>query len=438
MVIIDLGVVSDPEPEPASSRPSTPRTRRLIAAGLCLVLAGALLGASARPVRDALPEVRLPMGPTDSFYLAGERIYLVGPETQAYGPMERTISAYTAPGGELLWQRPLMLDGPLNGITPAGDTLLLHVSSTEFQQMTVALDAATAEPRWTAQVGWPVLMDADTVVFTSEGSGGDQLAWIALRTSTGEQLWRRDFPAGAFTVYVGDPEGQLMVGLPDERIELWDLRANRRLAEARTPESSAVSVTNGVVLTGIPGTGLTDVVAYSRPDLRRLWQREVLGGIGQVGCGEQVLCVGTEMQDRTLGLDPATGEQLWESPAYGWYTESGSLLLAEGQIQREGGSTFIDSGPIVALDGRTGRTIKDFGSWRRLRWGPDMSEQRIVAAHFDAVAGTALVAEIDLDALSLRVLGRIDGVGPDCFAERDVLVCRSLDGSVGMWDLPVR
>ncbi|GAB7050832.1 outer membrane protein assembly factor BamB family protein [Catenuloplanes indicus] len=435
MVSIDLGVVSDLRPEPAPSVPRPPRTRRAIGAVLCLVLTGALLGGSARPAANVLPEVRVPMKPADAFFLAGDRLYVVSPQTGASGPTNRTISAYTAPGGEPVWQRSLMLDGVINGITAAGDGLLLHLSSADYTERMLLLDAGTAVPRWSVEAAWPLLFDGDTMVISS---AGDALTWRAVRIATGEQLWRREFPAGAFLLWASSGDGQTVVALPDDRIELWDLRANRLLAGTRVPDTESVTVTDGVVLAMTYGVGGVDVVAYSRADLRRLWQREFPRGLlHTAGCGVQIICTSDEERERMVGIDPATGDRIWEQPAFGWYTEIGPMLLAEGDIRHEGGGTVVDSGPIVAMDSRTGTTIRDFGRWRRIRHEEVPAARRTIVAHFDPLANTALVAEIDLDRMALRVLGRVRGVGPDCTVQRTVMTCMMLDNSVGMWNLPV-
>ncbi|MDR7273523.1 outer membrane protein assembly factor BamB family protein [Catenuloplanes atrovinosus] len=442
MVSIDLGVVSDPGPEPPVSRPRprlTARARRWTAAAVCLVLAGGLLGASARPESDALPEVRLSFGPTDSYYPAGDRLYVVGPHAQVPSAEPRTITAYSAPGGERLWQRPLAIKGALNGLSEAGDTLLLHVSTGDQYPMMVAVDAETAEPRWSTDAFWPVVMNAEFVVTSSEGSAAEEpLTWEALRTGTGERLWRREFPAGSYTIHVDQHGEQLMVVLPRGRAELWDVRANRMLAAVEAPGlSGGMGVAGRVALSIDSGPDGADVTAYTLPDLRPLWQREFADGLGLAGCGSAVICAANQDQDRTFGLDPATGEVLWENRRYGWYSEAGSLLLAEGEIQQGETSALIVTDSLVVVDARTGRTVKDFGSWQRIYGDTVHGPSRIVVAHFDREAGTGLVAEVDVDALSLRVLGLVHGIGSDCSVERDVMICRMLDGGTVMWDLPI-
>lgn len=440
MVSIDLGVVSDPQPyPPPSSRAAVPPgTRRAIAAVLCLMLTGALLGASSRPAPGLPPEVRVATSPTDAFFLQGDRLYVVGPDSQNYTSPPRTITAYTAPGGERLWQHQVQFAGPINGLTAVGDVLLLHLSDPVSGGRMLVLDAETAAPRWSVEGVWPAVVNAESIVLGDDGDEGSgaPLVWRSVRTSTGEELWRREVPAGSYLQALHWRDGPMLAVLRGGPAEVWDV-AGRTMGSVQPGEVMSLYGYGSVALAVSERYDGADIVAYTLPGLRRVWQRSFQGGTSLGDCGRAVVCVTTGTGEHAVAIDPATGTTLWENDEYGSFAEVGPILLAEETVQHTVDGTVVGTGTMAALDVRTGETLRLLGEWQRIRHDPEPDRRSLVVAQYDPLARTALIAEVDLGTLSLRVFGRIDGVGQDCLAQDRVMTCGSLDGFVRMWELPV-
>lgn len=421
MVTIDLGVMSEEPSPPDSSRPRSWRTAGL---AVCLVLAGGLLTASAPAERQTLPGVFFGPGDGEHIQLIGDRLYSLAPEASL-------VTAYTVANDEPVWRwRP---DGghTITLLAGAGDLLLVALEEDENTREFVALDAATAELRWRYPTARHPVVLGDVVLFASE-TFDDPITWDAVRLSDGARLWQRELPSGSYPVLSPDTPGRMLMAAPDGRIESWDLATGRVLASARTPDYAAVTVDGGTVVAAVPGTRNTGFLAFSPDGLEPLWERDHPGLLRVTGCGPAVICVGTETSDRSMVLDPVTGDLLWESESYSALTQAGPVLLSGGVT---GDGAVI--GPLVALDIRTGRVIKDFGGWRRIEYDQAPGAERTVIMSTDASGVTQIVAELDARAGSVRVLGVIHDSDAECHAAHGRLSCWLEDGGVGVFDLPV-
>jgi outer membrane protein assembly factor BamB len=432
MVIIDLGVMSEEPPEPPPRR-VPPRSRRIVALLACLVLAGGLLAASG-PAGDGVPPgVRVPSVDTDSYFVDGDRLYVV----EGAGTSEsQSLVAYTAPGGERLWQQTMEPRLAAVGVRDLGEVVLVVLRGGENDQRSVALEPDTGETRWSHDGGWPMATGAGTAVFGRENGEPDTpVLWEAVRITDGERLWWHEFPPLSYGAPLTEGSGLVLMTLPDQTIQVWDMIAHRMVSSARPPDGAGISVDADRALAIVARLGRTDVVAYALPGLERLWEREFTSGLQLSMCGPEVLCAGPDAQDSVRVLDPGTGEVLWENAAYSWMIRAGPVLLGAG-TQGPGAST--GTGPLLAADVRTGRLIKDFGRWELIDLGPlRHDDDTVVVADFDSETATAIIAELDLTAMTLRVLVQARDIDRDCYSRRDVLVCRFLGGGVGMWDLRV-
>ncbi|WP_033344801.1 PQQ-binding-like beta-propeller repeat protein [Catenuloplanes japonicus] len=429
MVTIDLGVMSGEPPEPVS-RGIPPGTRRAVAVALCVALAGGLLTGSARAGEGALPGVRVPAAEVDPFFPAGDRLYVAGPAT---------LTAFAVPGGERLWQQPVPPRFQVVWVEAgSGDTLLAMLQNWDNTQHALALDRDTGETRWSRQAGWPMVTEGEVTVFGRSGDGtGKPIAWEAVRTATGERLWRREFPAEAYWTPFPDDPGRVLVMLPGDQAQVWDLVENRMLSSAQASSQAGVSIDGDRALVLWPTIDRVNVTAYALPGLERLWAREYEGGLRLGACGPEVLCAGTDLEDRVLALDPDTGEALWESAEYSWLTRAGPLLLADGPVRTAGVGAF-DRGDVslLAADIRTGRTIRDLGRWRVIgSRTPQAAANPVVVARFALAPAPATIAEVDQATMTVRVLAQVRAVAGQCYAEHDALFCRLQDGAIGMWDL---
>ncbi|MFI5842341.1 PQQ-binding-like beta-propeller repeat protein [Catenuloplanes sp. NPDC051500] len=434
-VSIDLGVISDEQPAPPSSRPG-PGIWRTVASAAALLLAGGLLGASGAPVHERPVEARVPMGPHDALFVAGDTLYVVGPEADSYTTLPRTITAFTVPGGERQWQHPLDTSAPVMWLTAAGDVLLATTGARPDDQKVVALDSRTAKPLWERAGASPQLIDDDSVLFVAEpGVDSAPVVWERVRTSTGERLWRREFPPATSSqpMNVWDTGDQRMLAtLPGGRTEIWDTATNRMLSTADLSLETPLSVFETVGLASDATATGTTLIGYSMPDLRKTWTREFGSIVDIVGrCGAGLVCLRTGEPAVVSALDPATGDVLWENRTYEYFEQWGPVLLTDGRWspdQRDG---------LAAVDPRTGQTLRDFGPWTLARYEPEPDPAYTVVTSVDAERTAVLVAELDLRALTLRVIGQVDAVKDSCHAEGTVLFCRTPDGAALMRRLPV-
>ncbi|WP_033344802.1 outer membrane protein assembly factor BamB family protein [Catenuloplanes japonicus] len=416
-ISIDLGVVSDDRPD-LRSRPPGPGPGRVVALAVCLLLAAGLLGASARSERQVLPEVRVPLGSGDAYSVDGGTLYLLG---------DGTITAHSVPGGERRWQSPLTTDHVF-GVLAAGDVVLAYVSGEPGAQRFVALDAGTGALRWEG-TGGPVFTGPESILLLTIGGYTDSdgpVFWERVRTGTGERMWRREFPSGT-QLQVSDVEAeQFMATLPGGRVEIWETTVDRMVTSAEFPEDLQLTA-QGNVAVGSVGDRLS---GYSLPDLRLTWEREFATVTGWTYCDDSVFCLHTG-DDRTIGLDPATGDVRWERPSQIGYLRLGPVLVADASSHPDG------QGSLIVVDPGTGQTLRDFGRWQMIGYGRYGTAESVLVTQVNATATEMLVAELDVRALTLRVLGKIHEVGVDCASSGTVLLCRTQDNQVGMWELPI-
>jgi outer membrane protein assembly factor BamB len=433
MVTIDLGVLSEEPPEPPS-RGYPPRSRRTAAILVGLALTGGLLSASGRPADGALPGVRLPADGSDQYFRAGDRLLVLAPEVSTDSAVPQTLTAYTAPGGERLWQRTLEPRFGVMWVQDLDDVLLLMLQNWSNEQRALAVDPATGATRWSRASGWPISAENGAVVLSAESNDpATPVGWEAVRASDGEVLWRREFPPLSYGSLLPDGTGRVLMTLPDMEIQVWDPAANRMLSSTRLPEAAGVTMDADRALAVNATFGRADVTGYSLPGLERLWRHEYPDGLQLTSlCGPEVLCAATDGQGKVRVLDPGSGDVLWESEAYSWIFRAGPVLLGVG-ADRVG--AVLTASPLVALDLRTGRAVKDFGRWQLIDFETShLTGDPVVVARYDPAQNTAIVAALDPRALTLRVLVQVRGT-EDCMAERDVLLCRFADGAIGMWDL---
>jgi hypothetical protein len=77
-----------------------------------------------------------------------------------------------------------------------------------------------------------------------------------------------------------------------------------------------------------------------------------------------------------------------------------------------------------------------FGVWRPV--GRPLPDGRIVAVRERLTDQRVWYALLDPATVTVRILGSADPVSGDCDVTAEVLVCRRLDSSVGVWPLSLR
>jgi hypothetical protein len=192
----------------------------------------------------------------------------------------------------------------------------------------------------------------------------------------------------------------------------------------RRPVGSDLPVwpTGKLILVGTPG----GTVAYALPDLAERWRSraDLAGRWVQDGCAE--IC-SLSWQGGLRVLDRETGQERWSDERWNYADQVGRWLLTTDnrRPERLPGVSVVDPG--------TGRVHGDFGSWHPI--GADLPDGTVHGIREVPGADIVWYARLDPATLAVRVLGRADRVSGDCQATADVLVCRRIDATVGVWRL---
>ena len=439
-VLIDLGEVgSRPPMAGRAGRPTARGRAGPVLAVLVLVLAAV---AAAAPAPRPLVRVTIPAAVGDLVFAAGDRYYVVHPGQRRVGDGERTVAAYRLPDAHLLWRRALPLDrvGWLTGL--ASDTLLLTLDGPAAGRETVAVAAGTGRVWWrqgSQMLG--LLPGLEVLLWTSGsgdfgvGAGGETVT--AVSPATGTPRWSYRVPAGGWLWW--DTEGTrstgLVVMLPSGRVEIRDLgtgevTAAADLLPARAPAvpPAAVQIVADLLLVTTDRPAGT-VAAYGRQHLDLRWTAQLdLANEYVSACGA-VLCVGRYGGGGLSVLDPATGRVRWAYDRWSFAAPAGLSYLVAGPAAGP-----PDGTGLAVLEPTTGMVLADLGYWS-LAW-PAPADGRLTGLRHGPRPGRARVARLDPVRGEARVLGVVDGVTNECQSGTGYLVCRSRDGTVGVWRLP--
>ena len=399
------------------------------------VLLALLGGAAYRPP---------PAGPTiidaqaaDAKFVSGDRLFVVSAGEDPFGSAvhNKIVSAYALPSGALLSRTTVAVTGAIFDVLSVADTILVSYQvDTVGAEATVALDAGTDKARWRHPARLLTISQRDGLVLLRENSPQfGNLHWYGIDLATGETRWSLAQPVFGYTIEARDAAGyptRLITAGVDGHVEVRDPGTGRITARAdvQTPpdwrrDGISMWAADDLVLLG--GKGGT--TAYDLGDLHQVWDNTVDLSERYVlpHCTDAVCVVGTF--DGVQVLDPRTGRPRWSSSDWGGLEQVGSYLLADGPV---GGR---NPQPQAVLDPLTGRRLGDFGRWRSS--GTARPDGTVVGLRQDNGKHTVWYAVLDPGARTVRVLGSADGVSGDCDTTADVLVCRRLDASIGLWRL---
>nr|MDT0656985.1 hypothetical protein [Micromonospora sp. DSM 115978] len=450
--------VRGPAGPPTIRRPATHRGRWSVrrparswlgaALGTLLVMAVADAPLPGPPAESAVP-ARL--GAVT--FAAEGRLFVADPRVDAT-PSDRWLAAFRLPDAAPLWRIPMPLAGPLGTALVVDRTLVLTVDwSSVVGRETVGVDVGTGRVRWWREA-------------TLEGvtAGGDLLLWTAPWTASvtdnpagtlraveptdARARWTLPLPAGALHSYryqrgpAGDPgeadrvadrsgpvrAEALVVSSRRGRVEIRDLSAGRVVRAADLPPRGPPGdrllprVAGDLLLVD---DGLRTVTAYGLDRLDRRWQMTVDLGreFGPSPCGAGLCLYGRHGGVRVA--DPATGRTRWTDSRWDTLVRVGDGLLA---------SRLDRSGParLAVLDPATGEVRGELGAWQVVRTSAEPGRLTGVRVGAD---GTAWVADLDPVTVTARLRERLSGVSGGCEAGADVLICRRLDGSIGLWQV---
>jgi hypothetical protein len=433
-VLIDLGEVS---PERATPRPGQPRPMpyRAVLGGLAVLLAALLTGAAHRGPPPAPVIVAARLG--DMMFAGEDEVFVVsaGSEPPGSAVHDKIVSRYALPSGELVSRTPVTVSGAVFEVVAVGRVLLVSYQvDTAGAEATVALTEGSDRALWRQPSRMLAASARDGLVLLRENSpvAGD-VTWAGIDLFSGAVRWSLRQPVRGFTTAAALADGfprMLVTATTTGDLEVRDAVTGRITATARAPVRSQqagadvpVWPTADLVLVGAP-RGTT---AYALPDLTQRWHSPVdlTGRWVQDACTTSICAL--SWQGGLVALDPATGRQRWSDPRWSYAEQIGPYLLATRN------AATADEQAVSVLDPLTGRVEGSFGAWHAVgRAGPDGA---VIGLREELADDTVWYARLDPATRAVRLLGRADQVSGDCQTTREVLICRRIDASVGIWPL---
>ena len=437
-VVIDLGEL--PHDRQQQVRPASgarpPHPYRSLLAGLAVVLAAMLTGSVHRAAPT--PPTVIPAGLGDTTFAARDRYFVVGSTGVRLGRSlrNRIIAEYELPSGRLLSRTSVVVTGAINHVTAAGGVILVSYQiDTVGAHDTVAIEPGTGQVRWRhpARV-MTVSPDGGLVLLRAEVVAGQPAHWYGLDVRSGATRWAVDEPAAGFTTMAGDDESgfpsrlvTVTVGGHLETHDPWTgVRTAVTTIDAPTEwrlRGLNVAVVNDLVLIG----GHRGITAYGLFDLSLRWHSPInfTEVFALPRCGDAICLFGPFGGMHVL--DPATGVRRWGTARWALAERAGAYLLVSGNDRPEGQQ------PLVVLDPGSGRERGTLGPWQPVgRIRPDGT---VVALRVQLGERRVWYALLDPASLGVRLLGKADSVSGDCQVTVQVLICRRVDASVGIWPL---
>jgi hypothetical protein len=435
-VLIDLG-----ELPPRGQRRIAPTLARrpipyrAVLGVLAVLLLGLLGGAGYRPppVGPAIIAAQL----ADATYISGNRLFIVSAGTDPFGSAvhNKIVSAYALPEGTLLSRTTVAVTGAIFDVVAVTDTILVSYQvDTVGAEATVALVAGTDKAIWRHPARLLAVSGADGLVLLRENSPQfGSLHWYGVDLATGTTRWASDQPVFGYTIEALDQGGfptRLVTAGVNGHLEVRDAVTGALTAKADVPvppdwRTRGISMwaADDMVLVG----GQAGTTAYALADLSKRWANKVDLSERYVlpHCEDAVCVVGTF--EGVQVLDPATGRERWSSNHWGALEQVGAYLVADGPV---GGRA---AEPQAVVDPVTGQQHGDFGQWHVA--GEARPDGTVIGVRQRPGEDVVWFASLDPATLAVRVLGAAERVSGDCQTTAEVLVCRRLDASVGIWQL---
>ncbi len=434
-VVIDLGELPHGTQERVRPTARPPLPVRPVMVAAAIVLLAMLTGAVRTPAPSGPAIIPAQLG--DTTFTARDRYFVVTPADQRATSrlQNKIISMYALPDANLLFRTPVTVSGAIIQVDAIGDVVLVSQQvDTVGGQATTAVAAATGRLLWrhsSRLIGASPSGRLALLLDTSSGAG--PLRWYGVDPASGVTLWSQEEPVTGSTDLAygsGDTPARLVTATVAGELTVRDPETGAVTASAVVPAPPEwrlrglnIWIVDDLVLLG----GREGITAYDLTDLRARWESPF--DLTQVFvlpvCGDAICLFG-----RFGGLkviDPATGLLRWGTEEWASARRVGPYLLASGNEQPEGEE------PLVVLDSRSGNRHGSFGVWFPV--GDPLPDGRIIGVRELPAEQRVWFAALDPGTLTVRVLGVADGVTGDCDVTSDVLICRRLDSSVGVWRL---
>jgi hypothetical protein len=439
-VLIDLGELPQGGKQGVRAAVSWSPHRFRNVLGVVAVLLLALLSGAAHqpdPVAPTIISARL----GDNMYVAGDRLFVVsaGSELLASPVQNKIISTYALPAGNLLSLTTVAVPGAIFDVTQAGQTVLVSFQAdTEGAEATVALAAGTNHALWRVPSRMFGVSAARGMVILRENSPefGD-LHWYGVDLTSGAVRWSLVQPARGYITATDYRDGfpRRLIVANDGALEVRDAETGAVTARSTYPAPSAGSNPELNVWTAgdlvLVGDGTAGTIAYGLDDLTVRWRNPVdLSQYWiQTDCGT-IICAFHQRRGM-LALEPATGRTLWSAARWSYADLVGSYLVA-ADTDSDGDGADADL-RLSVLDPATGRVRGDFGDWQTA--GTARPDGTVIGMRAETTLDVVWYARLNPADHGVQVLGAAEKVSGDCQTTLDVLVCRRVDASVGVWRL---
>nr|WP_255672814.1 Hsp70 family protein [Glycomyces amatae] len=322
---------------------------------------------------------------------------------------ETVVSALT-PEGEALWTQAYDLEPTELALTVVEDLLVIDATASaadEGEDMRAVASLEDGELLW--KRAWSPLVRNDvafygTDVLVEQRDGFEDNAAIRIDLRTGEEVWSKGGPYDLFIIdeyrvraaTVWD-EGQEAAGTtPPNSNTLYDnLLAGDRIVDLDPYEGTGTvrdAADGGAVTSGdIPvdaniwtvfddlvigkasdeaSPGRHTLIAHSLSDLGESWQLplDVAYSIKHVKpCGPHLVCAAIDHTDaddqyKTIAVDTATGEQVWERPVDwafddNWYSGPSGLVFGNQVFDTVDTAALLDFGGRSLAEGGLGSFV---------------------------------------------------------------------------------
>lgn len=429
--LIDLGEVRT-EPNLDEGLTWLSSHRRIAIGFAALIVAVGTLTAAA-PGPRPLVETTIPTRLGDLVFSDTDRYYVIHGGASPADTGRLQASAYALPEARLLgrWRLPVKRVAWMLRL-PGGALLLTSEAASPAEVETLGVQETTGRVLWRRSGSYPVGVSpqrGNVLLWTSAtgesvGTGHGTLA--ALAPVSGAVRWSYEMPVGGWLTagYDGGELTTLAVQLPSGRVEIRDpetgaVTAAAHLGPPRQPSAPPPHMQLVGDLLLMSGAGAV-ASAYGRERLDLRWTVEIdLANQTVAPCGGG-LCVGGHTGGIRM-LDPATGRTLWSSDRWQYAEHAGAYLIAS-----RFGWTVSEA---AVLDPATGLVLAELGNW-------SLTGSVSIGVRHDPGTSRAWFGRLDAVRGSVRVLGVAANVVSDCQARPSYVVCRRLDGTVGVWRLP--
>jgi hypothetical protein len=346
----------------------------------------------------------------------------------------KIISTYALPKADLRSVTPVAVSGAVMRVDVIRDVLLIsQQADTVGGQATTAVAAGTGRVLWrqpSRLIG--ASASGRLALLLDNGAGVGPMRWYGIDPVTGVAVWSQEEPVTGSTELIPGAGGQparLVTATVTGALTVRDPESGAITASASVPAMSEwrdgglnIWVVGDLIMLG----GRGGMNAYNLRDLTPRWSNTV--DLTRVfvlpTCGEAI-CLFGRFGGLTV-LDRDTGQVRWAASRYAAARRAGEFMLVSGN-----GLAEVDL-PLVVLDSHDGSRRGDFGPWRPV--GEARPDGRIIGILERPSVQQVSFALLDPANLGVRVLGTADGVS-NCEVHTDVLVCRRLDSTVGVWPL---